>query len=162
MGHKSFAVISGATKNNDRALDRLQGFKTAVENYGFTIPEERIIECNYSVKKGREAMHKILLQNDLPTAVLCGNDIIALGAISAAQSAGVKIPDDISITGFDDIDMSSQIIPALSTVHVPSKEMGKRAADYLIEQLQSDEQLPSSEIQTELRIRGTTDRAINN
>jgi LacI family transcriptional regulator len=156
IGHREFAIIVGHTDNNDRSSDRLQGTIDAIESSGLMLSEKNIFKRAYSVKQGREAM-KILLQNKLrPTAVICGNDVLAMGALAQCQAEGIKVPEDISITGFDDLDMSAQIIPALTTVHVPSAEMGKRAADHLIAQINHETTLLHTEIDVELMIRDTT------
>jgi LacI family transcriptional regulator len=156
LGHREFALIVGHTDNNDRSSDRLQGSKEAIESRGLVLSEKNIFKRSYSVKQGREAM-RILLQNTVrPTAVICGNDVLALGALAQCQAEGVNVPEDISITGFDDLDMSSQLIPALTTVHIPSAEMGKRAADHLIGQINHETTLLHTEVGIELMIRGTT------
>ena len=158
LGHVHFAVIAGQTENNDRAADRLRGFIEAIEARNLAVPEERILQCAYSVKKGREAMRLLLQADKPPTAVLCGNDTLAFGAIAECQSAGIRLPEGISITGFDDLDMSSQITPALTTVHVPSAEMGGQAADFLVAQINRQPCVMHTEIKTDLMVRDTTAR----
>ncbi len=156
LGHREFAVIAGHTKNNDRAADRLQGTRETLEGRSVALPREKILERSYSVKQGREAM-RILLQTDPPpTAVICGNDVLALGALTECQAAGYLVPDEISITGFDDMDICAQLIPALTTMHVPSVEMGKRAADFLIASINGETTLLHTEIDVDLMIRDTT------
>ncbi|MES9935404.1 MAG: LacI family DNA-binding transcriptional regulator [Sedimenticola sp.] len=156
LGHREFAVIAGHTKNNDRATDRLQGTLEALESQGVELNSEQILERSYSVKQGREAM-RILLQTDAPpTAVICGNDVLALGALAECQASGINVPDEISITGFDDLDICSQLIPSLTTMRVPSAEMGKRAADFLIARINGETTLLHTEIDVDLMIRDTT------
>lgn len=156
LGHCEFALIVGHTDNNDRSSDRLQGSIEAIESRGLKLSEKNIYKRSYSVKQGREAM-RILLQNTpRPTAVICGNDVLALGALAQCQAEGVNVPKDISITGFDDLDMSSQLVPALTTVHVPSAEMGKRAADHLVAQINNETTLLHTQVDIELMIRDTT------
>ena len=161
LGHVDFAVIAGKTKNNDRAFDRLLGITEVIGENNLNLPEDRIQQCFYSVKKGREAMRRFLNTDRRPTAVLCGNDILALGAIAECQSAGIKVPQEISITGFDDLDMSSQMIPALTTIHVPSAEMGEQAADFLVAQIRQESPLIHTEIMTDLMVRETTSKPGN-
>lgn len=156
LGHREFALIVGHTDNNDRSSDRLQGSKEAIESRGLALSDKNIFKRSYSVKQGREAM-RILLQNTVrPTAVICGNDVLALGALAQCQAEGVNVPQDISITGFDDLDMCSQLIPALTTVNIPSAEMGKRAADHLVGQINHETTLLHTEVDIELMIRDTT------
>ncbi len=156
LGHVDLAVIAGRTENNDRARDRVLGIRDAIEARNLRLAPENIIERSYSVKQGREAMRQLLQRDRLPTAVLCGNDILALGAVAECQSSGIGIPDEISIAGFDDLDMSSQIKPALTTIHVPSAEMGENAAEYLVAQIRQQPLEPPVEMGTRLMVRETT------
>nr|XP_061811363.1 HTH-type transcriptional repressor PurR-like [Nerophis lumbriciformis] len=156
LGHVEVAVIAGQTNNNDRARDRVLGIKDAIEARNLTLANNKIIERSYSVKQGRKAMGQLLQKDELPTAVLCGNDILAMGAVIECQSRGIKVPEEISIAGFDDLDMSSQILPALTTVCVPSAEMGEQAADYLVAQIRQESPEIPIEIETKLMIRETT------
>ena len=156
LGHVELAVIAGRTENNDRARDRVLGIRDAIEARNLRLAPEKIIERSYSVKQGREAMRQLLQMDRLPTAVLCGNDILAMGAVAECQSSGIRIPDKISIAGFDDLDMSSQIKPALTTIHVPSAEMGENAAEYLVAKIRQEPLEPPAEIETSLMVRETT------
>jgi len=161
LGHVDLAVIAGRTENNDRARDRVLGIRDAIEARNLQLAPEKIIERSYSVKQGRDAMRQLLEMDGLPTAVLCGNDILAMGAVAECQSSGIKIPDEISIAGFDDLDMSSQIKPALTTIHVPSAEMGENAAEYLVAKIRQEPLAPPTEIETRLMVRETTAKPRN-
>ena len=162
LGHREFAVIAGHTRNNDRATERLAGTRQALEAQGIELDDSVVLERAYSVKQGREAM-RILLQNDTqPTAVVCGNDVLALGALAECQASGIRVPEEISITGFDDLDISAQLIPALTTIHVPSAEMGKRAADFLAARIKGETTLLHTEIGVDLMIRDTTGKPKTN
>ena len=156
LGHVNLAIIAGRTANNDRARDRVLGIRDAIEARNLKLAPENIIERSYSVKQGRDAMRQLLQMDRSPTAVLCGNDILAMGAVAECQSNGIKIPDEISIAGFDDLDMSSQINPTLTTIHVPSAEMGENAAEYLVAQIRQQPLEPPAEIETKLMVRETT------
>ena len=156
LGHVNLAIIAGRTANNDRARDRVLGIRDAMEARNLALASENVIERSYSVKQGRDAMRQLLQMDRLPTAVLCGNDILAMGAVAECQSNGIRIPDEISITGFDDLDMSSQINPTLTTIHVPSAEMGENAAEYLVAQIRQQALEPPAEIETKLMVRETT------
>ena len=158
LGHTRIAVISGKTHNNDRAIDRLAGFRQAIDRAGLTLPAQNILERSYSVKQGRNAMRQLLQSDNIPTAVLCGNDILAIGAIAECQSSGLRVPEQISITGFDDLDISSQLNPALTTIRVASQEMGTAAAEYLIARLRGQSTTKYTEIETQMIIRETTAR----
>lgn len=156
LGHQRFALIGGHTRHNDRAADRLMGARDAIEARGFNLPRSRIFERRYSVEQGREAMRILLDQPEPPTAVICGNDILALGALAECQASGVQVPGQISVAGFDDLDMSAQIVPALTTIRVPAAEMGERVADYLLARIKHETALLHQEVEAVLQIRETT------
>jgi LacI family transcriptional regulator len=80
-----------------------------------------------------------------PTVVMCGNDVLAVGAINKAKDMGLNIPEDISITGFDDIELSTVIEPNLTTVHVPHRQMGRRSAQTLINMINTNQTTSDSE-----------------
>ncbi len=88
-----------------------------------------------------------------PTAVLCGNDVLAVGALRAARERGLDVPGDVSITGFDDIELARIVLPALTTVHVPHREMGRRAACELVDMVERKSIGASTELQTSVQIR---------
>ena len=157
LGHTEFGVISGFQKNNDRAILRLQGFQQAIEAAGLSLPKNRIIECRYSVEQGNAALHKLLDKHPEITAISCGNDILALGALSGARERGISVPDQLSIVGFDNLELIAYLSPALTTINSPSKRMGDQAADYLIRQIQNEKtSMERKELKADLIIRDTT------
>ena len=89
-------------------------------------------ETTYSIDTGAEAFARIMARTPRPTAVLCGNDVLATGALMKAREMGLRVPEDVSITGFDDIDLAEIVSPALTTVHVPHRVMGRSAAQALL------------------------------
>ena len=157
LGHTEFGVISGFQENNDRAMLRLQGLQQALESAGLSLPKNRIIECRYSVEQGNKALHKLLDRHPEITAISCGNDILALGALSGARERGLSVPEQLSIVGFDNLEMIAYLSPALTTINSPSKRMGDHAADYLIKHIQNENsEVERVELQADLIIRDTT------
>ena len=118
-----------------------------------------IIETSYEIENGAEAFAKLMSQTERPTAVLCGNDVLAVGAVRQAQDMGIRVPDDVSVTGFDDIELARIISPPLTTVHVPHREMGRKAALALIEMIETGSVGHSIELPTEIVNRQSLDRA---
>lgn len=156
LGHREFAVIVGHTNNNDRATDRLRGVIEELDTEGIELADESILERLYSVKHGREAMSLLLHRAARPSAVICGNDVLALGAMAECLRSGARVPEEISITGFDDLEISSQLTPALTTMRVPAAQMGKRAADFLVARINGETTVAHTEIDAELMVRETT------
>lgn len=133
LGHKRIGMIAGRFRETTRAYGRWLGYKKALNNYGIPYDKKLVLEREYTVSAGREAMEKLLRISDPPTAAFCGNDILAIGAIAGAKEAGYKVGSDISITGFDDLDISEATDPPLTSVRVPGHMMGAKGAEMLIE-----------------------------
>ena len=154
QGHQKIAVISGITKGNDRAADRLAGIRDALHDHGGDAATlVGVIETPYGIQDGEEAMGKLMAAVPRPTVVMCGNDVLAIGAIRRAQQIGLHVPDDISITGFDDIELARIVTPNLTTVHVPHREMGRKAATELVNIIEKVSEGSSIELQTTLVMR---------
>lgn len=141
LGHQKFGVISGITKDNDRTTERLEGIRTELQQHKIELPESMIIERPYSISDGRSACAMLLSKENRPTAIICGNDVLALGALAECASQNLAIPGDISVVGFDNLEISKHSNPPLTTIDVPAEEMGINAAKYLMEK-QSGINLP--------------------
>lgn len=160
LGHTEFGIISGILKNNDRAITRLQGMQDTLEAVGLKLPKDRIIECRYTVEQGCQSLHQLLDAHPEITAISCGNDILAIGALHGASERGLKVPEDLSITGFDNIEILPYLKPSLTTVNSPSGRMGEKAADYLIEQIRNKTlSIERTELEADLVVRETTGKA---
>ncbi len=156
IGHRKFGIISGITRDNDRARDRLSGILETLSDHNIDIARDMIHECEYSVSASRQIMKRLMAAKDRPTAVVCGNDVLAYGAMLECQATGINVPSTVSVTGFDDLPLSKHIQPPLTTMQVPSEEMGRAAADYLLACL-NDETVPKhTELEVNLVVRGST------
>lgn len=132
LGHTSIGLISAERAGNDRARDRAEGVVAAIRQRGLDPGTLRIVETHYSITHGAQAFEDLMTAEDPPTAVMCGNDVLAAGALLKARKLGLAVPGDVSITGFDDIEIAEILTPGLTTVHVPHREMGRRAAEMLV------------------------------
>lgn len=155
LGHRDIAVITAPREANDRARERVTGVREAVAEAGLDPDAITIIETPYSIEKGREAMAALLARTPRPTVVMCGNDVLAAGAVQAAKRAGLRIPQDISITGFDDIELAQIVDPELTTVHVPHRKMGKETARQIAASLKHGNAPQGCELATEIVMRGS-------
>lgn len=147
-GHVHIAMIAGITEGNDRASDRVDGVLRALHEAGLPRGDVPVIEEVYSLGGGRRACARLLQRHPRPTAIICGNDVLAVGAIREAQSQGLQVPTDISITGFDDIELAEVVEPGLTTIHVPHRRMGKAAARALLAMRDGDIDNPGLELDT--------------
>jgi len=156
LGHRRIAMIAGVSHVNDRAAARICGVRSALAEAGLTLAPPLLAERPYSVTEGSATMAALLSLPEPPTAVICGNDHLAFGALVAARRAGIAVPTDISITGFDDLDFLAHGDPPLTTVHVPAGEMGRRAADHLAALALGRNPPPPVELEAPVVLRGTT------
>lgn len=131
-GHRNIAMIAGITKGNDRAFDRVEGVRAVLGGAGPPGHDMPVFEEVYSLRGGGRACARLLELRPRPTAVICGNDVLAVGAIIEARRRSLSVPGDLSVTGFDDIDLAEVSDPALTTVHVPHRRMGEGAARALL------------------------------
>lgn len=155
MGHIRIAVISGIIEGNDRAEGRLRGIKESVAAHGHDPGQIPVIETSYEIENGAAAFQTLMQIDPKPTVVMCGNDVLAAGAISKAHELGLRIPDDVSITGFDDIELASVLQPQLTTVHVPHREMGCIAAKELIDMVEGRSTGAKQQLAVSISMRGS-------
>ncbi len=153
FGHRHLGVISAARTGNDRASDRMMGILDCLRRKNPTANKPQIIECPYTLDAGAEAFGRLMQTNPRPTAVICGNDVLAAGALGEARRLGIKVPDDVSLVGFDDIDLSRVTSPQITTVHVPHRRMGKAAAEMLLAMRNGNSDLQSVTFETKIVLR---------
>ncbi|GMG85144.1 LacI family DNA-binding transcriptional regulator [Paralimibaculum aggregatum] len=134
-GHRRIAMVAGVTRDNDRAEARIRGVRAAMEARGLALAPSAVVECDYRIEPGIEAARGLLAAVPRPTVLICGNDVLAAGACRAVRAAGLRVPEDVSVTGFDNIEIAELLEPPLATVHVPHRRMGRMAARNLLARL---------------------------
>ncbi|MEF2967622.1 LacI family DNA-binding transcriptional regulator [Paenibacillus sp. M1] len=153
LGHRKIAHIGGGdTFSGNR---RLQGYMQAMEKLGLPVNPEHVIQgsFDYTVESGRAAMEQLLRAGERPTAVFAAGDNLALGAMMALKERGMKVPGDMSVVGFDDIEMAKYLTPSLTTVRQDTYALGNRAADMLIYTIEGGEGIRTDILPVELVIR---------
>lgn len=156
IGHRDIAMVAGITIGNDRAAARVEGVRAALADRDIQFAHGQLVEHAYEIAEGRRAASRLLASPHRPTAIICGNDVLAFGVLFECRSRGVDVPHEISITGFDDLDLAANVDPPLTTIHVPAAEMGRRAADYLLAQLEKTSTPRKTQLQATLVVRETT------
>ena len=116
LGHRKFGVISTPTAGNVNALSRLRGVLSTLEGAGIVIPQKMVIEAPFSYKKGSEAFEHLMSSTKQPTAVICLNDVLAIGAMSAAKGLHLRVPEDVSITGCEDLEVAEYSVSCQSHI----------------------------------------------
>ena len=149
-GHRTVAMIAGLTAGNDRALARIEGVREALGASGILLRPPYLVEAPYDLEASAVRARALLALPKPPTAIICGNDVIAAGAIMGARREGVSVPGDVSIVGFDDIDLAKAVDPPLTTVHVPHRRMGRAAAELLLRLTNGERDIASIVIETSI------------
>ncbi|MGB2079213.1 MAG: HTH-type transcriptional repressor PurR [Vibrio sp.] len=154
-GHTKIACLSGHL-DKLACKERIAGFKRAHQEAGLDFNPEWILEGNFECDTAVIAADRICAMDEKPTAVFCFNDIMALGLMSRLQERGIRIPDDISVIGYDNIESSPYFSPPLTTIHQPKRRLGKTAVEILLARIKSKEHEPRIfEMQPELIERST-------
>lgn len=131
LGHRRIAMVMGEEGHFDTG-ERLQGYRRALVEAGITPDAAYEVQGDFSEASGHRAVQELLALPERPTAIFCANDSMAIGGLCAVLDAGLRVPADITVVGFDDIPLAKYLSPPLSSVHVPIFEMGERAATRLI------------------------------
>ncbi|MCX7028250.1 MAG: LacI family DNA-binding transcriptional regulator [Spirochaetes bacterium] len=138
LGHREIGYI-GSTQKKYQVFNehRYQGYLDAFTAAGLKVDEELVLDTLLTSADGYESMLSLIRKARLPSAVFCGNDTVALGVMRALTENGYSIPGDVSIIGFDDIDMASYVKPTLTTIAVPTKELGRIAVKVMLDKLET-------------------------
>lgn len=131
LGHTRIAFVSGPP-NFRSSHERRSGFEEALAEHGLALPKKYVAEGAYTFESGIARGRELLQLNPRPTAIFAGNDEMAAGVLQAARQLGVRVPEDVSVVGFDDFQVASRVWPTLTTVRTPTREIGRLAAERLM------------------------------
>ena len=155
LGHRRISMIVGPFAASGRAVWRWKAYKKCLQAHGIPYDAKLVVQRTHTLSNGQEVMAE-LLQREC-TAVLCGSDALAIGVMKAIQEAGLKVPHDISVMGYTDSEYSILTNPPLTTIRLPSYELGKLATEILISRIQGKlKEYQKHILNTELVIRGST------
>ncbi|GLX77364.1 DNA-binding transcriptional regulator CytR [Thalassotalea insulae] len=144
-GHQNFGVICGQ-KESQIYRDRLGGIKSVLTEEAIELDDSLVVGGEYSIEAGETGARELLANPNRPTAIFCFNDDIAIGAIHEIKKHGLRVPDDISVVGFDNIKVSGYIDPPLTTIDQPAYEMGRTAVEVVLQQIKNKTLLRDREI----------------
>jgi LacI family transcriptional regulator len=156
LGHQRIAMLTGRLRHNDRARGRLAGIRGALAKQRLELPDDRVIQLPFSLVAGREGMRQLLALADRPTAIVGGNDLLAIGAMMEAQAQGLRVPKDLSCVGIDDLELSEHMQPALTTVQLPTAELGRRCAVQVLARLAGEAGERRINLPVQLVVRAST------
>lgn len=153
LGHERIAMITGPLQLTN-AEQRLNGFRRAMNEAGIAIKPEYTHETSFDIRGGRMKAQLLLRMVPAPTAIFAANDMIALGVLQTIRDVGLRCPDDVSVVGFDDLDIAALMNPSLSSVYQPGYQLGVHAARILLSRVKGDTG-PAQHVllDTELRLR---------
>lgn len=154
-GHRRLALISADPAVNDRASARIAGLREAMAAHGLDPQSLRVETTDASLDAGGAAFRLIWEGDERPTAILCGTDVLAAGALAMARAMGASVPKEVSVTGFADLDLARITEPPLTTMHLPHRTMGREAARMLVAMIRRDGPVESRRLDTSLVRRGT-------
>jgi LacI family transcriptional regulator len=159
LGHERIATMFPPLAGNDRASRRMMGVMDALREAGRDVPEAWQLETPYSVAAAKMAVLSLIETDDLPTAIICGNDVLAWGALHALARHGIAVPGAMTVTGIGDFKGSRDFEPPLSTVRIPARTIGSTAASAIVQLItQPDSSDVAAHILPELFVRETSQR----
>ncbi|KON75060.1 hypothetical protein M768_03720 [Cellulosimicrobium cellulans F16] len=165
LGYRAFGVLAGPAGHRT-ALDRARGFTEALAALGSPVAGEAVVECAFTRDGGHGGMRALLDRlgperpdaGTPPVAVFAVNDVMAVGAMAAAREAGLRVPEDVAVAGFDDIVTLRDVTPALTTVRIPLTEVGEQALALALAPLDDDSEPRRVEVRGEVVLRESTPR----
>lgn len=159
LGHRRFGMIAQSIVNNDRAAARREGVHAALAEHGIAIPPAHAVEGQWTINEGRRLFRRIVGRRPWPTALICGNSLLAVGAVLESQAMDIEVPDEMSIVGYDDIEIMRELPIPITTVRVASDEVGREAARVVVGLVEGREPVASVELPSEIIIRQSSGRA---
>ncbi len=156
LGHRRIGMLAGIVEGNDRARQRLAGYRACHAEYGLPVDESLIREVPYDIDASRTVFGSLAEQADPPTALMCGNDLIAMGVLFEARARGIAIPERLSVVGVDNHPLSRHAWPPLTTIDIPAVDIGRLAAERLVEAIEQGASIGRHALDAPLIVRGTT------
>jgi LacI family transcriptional regulator len=136
LGHTRIGFLAGPHTLHS-AITRLTNFQQSMSEAGLEVHKDWIIECDHTLKGGVAGFAKLMALDARPTALICSNDMTAIGVLRAVYMAGLRVPEDLSVIGLDDIDFAEFTLPPLTTIRLSRQELAKAAFDALLLQAES-------------------------
>lgn len=158
LGHREIGFLAGPHTLHS-AVTRENEFRTSMKELGLTIQPEWIIECDHMLKGGVAGFERLLALAERPTAIVCSNDMTAIGVLRAAYMAGLRVPEDLSVIGLDDIDFAEYTLPPLTTIRMSRTDLARAAFEALRQQAEADPGAKTQReflVSTTLMVRGST------
>ena len=141
LGHRNIAFIAGSL-NETNARDRLEGFRKAMKDFGLPCRDNCIVYGDFNRDKAYNEVGKLLALEDRPSAIFSSDDYMAIAAMQRIKDAGLSVPKDIAVIGFDNIELSDYVQPALTTIQQPLQELGIKSMELLLDLINGRQKTP--------------------
>jgi len=141
-GYKKIGFGYVDSENNDRSMERRRGWKKALKEAGYECQDSRTQGGSFAIREGAMILDRLLERHSDTDAIVFGSDTLAVGALMEAQRRGMRVPEDIAITGFGDVEIAGETVPSLTTVRTPRRELGRMCAEVLLEKIAGTYQGP--------------------
>lgn len=155
LGHRRIAYLANPSSHQAN-LDRLVGYKTILNRFGLPLKQELVVDGDGTMASGQQGAEQLLAQAEPPSAMFCFNDLMAIGALCALSQAGLQVPADCSVVGFDDLEVAAYCCPPLTTVRQHRDRLGQRAMYMLHQLIQGRGEMQAEILPAELVVRKTT------
>jgi len=156
LGHREFGIVTAPPGLNDRIAARLKGILDCLDDRGVASSARHILEVPQTILAGRGATRALLAAHPELTTLCCTTDTLAVGALCECHELGIRVPEHVSVTGFSDLEIVSQLDPPLSTVRIPIDQIGTRIADFLLDRIAGKTGPKKIELEASVVIRGST------
>ncbi len=157
LGHREFGIVTAPPSLNDRIAARLTGILDCLDDRDVPPNARHIVEvAAQTIAEGRGALRALIAAHPDLTAIYCTTDTLAIGALCECRALGIRVPEDISVAGYSDLEIVSHLDPALSTVHIPAEQIGTSTADFLIDRIKGGTGPKTIELEAEIIIRRST------
>lgn len=156
LGHRRIGVISGLTAHNDRARSRIEGVRQTLKRAGLKLMQSRLTEQALNINGGRAGLRVLMATTQPPTAIFCGNDLLATGALLEAQRIGIHVPGQLSICGIDNHELAGAVNPGLTTINLPTQDLGRITAHNVLTAIAGEAIAARSLLPFELIVREST------
>ncbi|MBV1703014.1 MAG: substrate-binding domain-containing protein [Hyphomicrobiales bacterium] len=157
LGHRNIGMIAGQVSSNDRQRKRVEGARATLLEYGVALPEWLVSEQPLTLAGGRQGCAVLMSAAHPPTAIIGGNDILAIGCITELQLQGISVPQGLSVVGIDNLELAAHVTPPMTTIHLPTGRIGEQAALSLLRRMANPGPPQEIELPVELVIRKSTE-----
>ncbi len=156
LGHRAFGIVTAPPGLNDRIAARLKGILDCLDERGIAASARHIVEVPQTILAGRGAARALLAAHPDLTAICCTTDTLAVGTLCECRELGIRVPEHVSVAGFSDLEIVSQLDPPLSTVRIPTDQIGTRIADFLLDRIAGKAGPDKIELEASVVVRGST------